>query len=61
MQVPGISLQTLPKVQPQKDFTNSTSRLTFSLYVSLQLADFKLENANLVALELVDTGTALQL
>ena len=58
MQTPGISLQTLPKVQLTKDFTIHTSRsmLNRSVIV-LQLSVFKLENANFATLELTDTGT----
>jgi len=57
MQVPGISLQTLPKVQLKNDFTNTPPDPLFRLVVFLQLSVFKLENANLVSLELTDTGT----
>jgi hypothetical protein len=56
MQVPGISLQTLPKVQLKKDFTNFPPDRPFRLVFFLQPSDFKLENANLVSIELTDTG-----
>jgi hypothetical protein len=56
MQVPGMSLQTLPKVQPKIDFTNYPPDQFFRLVFFLQLTDFKLENANLVSVELTDTG-----
>ena len=56
MQVPGMSLQTLPKVQLKKDFTNLPPDQPFRLVVFPQLSDLKLENANFMADESTDTG-----
>jgi hypothetical protein len=57
MQVPGMSLQTLPKVQLKKDFTYRPPDQPFRLVFFLQLPVFKLENANLLPVELIDTRT----
>jgi hypothetical protein len=57
MHVPGMSLQTLPKVQLKKDFTYRPPDQPFRLVFFLQLSDSKLENANLLPVELIDTRT----
>ena len=57
MQIPGISLQALPKVQLNNDFTHTSQSTYMSFVFLLQLSVFKLETANFVCLELTDSGT----
>jgi hypothetical protein len=57
MQTPGISLQALPNEQLNNDFTYTSGSPFWDCCTSPQLSVFKLENANLVCLELTDTGT----